>query len=55
MPKLNEGTPKFDGVIVKDSDGQEWKAFKWVVKGDPKDGIEIDRMCLGISQVGSRF
>ena len=25
MPKLNEGTPKFDGVIVKDSGGQEWK------------------------------
>ncbi len=55
VPKLNEGTPKFDGIIVKDSEGQEWKAFKWVVKGNPKDGIEIDRMCLGISQVGSRF
>ncbi len=55
VPKLNEGTPKFDGVIVKDEVGQEWKAFRWVVKGDTKDHIEIDRMCLGISQVGNRF
>jgi hypothetical protein len=55
VPKLNEGTPKFDGVIIKDDVGQEWKAFRWVVKGDTKDHIEIDRMCLGITQVGSRF
>lgn len=55
VPKLNEGTPKFDGVIVKDEVGQEWKAFHWIVKGDTKDHIEIDRMCLGLSQVGSRF
>lgn len=54
VPKLNEGTPKFDGLIVQDSGGQEWKAFRWVVKGDPKDGIEIDRMCLGLSKVGTR-
>ena len=55
VPKLNEGTPKFDGVIVKDEVGQEWKAFRFVVKGGTKDMIEIDRMCLGLSQVGSRL
>ena len=55
MPKLNEGTPKFDGIIVKDEVGQEWKAFHWIVKGETKDLIEIDRMCLGLSKVGSRF
>ena len=55
VPKLNEGTPKFDGVIVKDEVGQEWKAFRFVVKGGTKDLIEIDRMCLGVSQVGSRL
>ncbi len=55
VPKLNEGTPKFDGVIVKDEVGQEWKAFHWIVKGGMKDLIEIDRMCLGLSQVGSRY
>ena len=55
VPKLNEGTPKFDGVIVKDEVGQEWKAFRFVVKGGTKDLIEIDRMCLGVSLVGSRL
>ena len=54
VPGIVEGTPKFDGVIVKDADGNEWKAFKWVVKGDPNPGIEIDRLCLGMSEVGSR-
>ena len=55
VPKLDEGTPKFDGVIVQDADGKYWKAFKWVVKGDSQDHIEIDRMCLGLSEVGSRI
>ena len=54
VPKLNEGTPKFDGIIVKDADGIPWKAFKWVVANDSEDGIEIDRMCSGMSEVGSR-
>lgn len=54
VPKLDAGTPKFDGVIVKDAEGNEWKAFKWVVKGNTQDGIEIDRMCLGLSEVGTR-
>lgn len=54
VPKLVEGTPKFDGVVVKDAEGNEWKAFKWVVKSDTQDRIEIDRMCSGLSEVGSR-
>ncbi len=55
VPKLNEGTPKFDGVIVKDEVGQEWKAFKWFAKGDTKDYIKVDRMCTGIGKFGSRL
>lgn len=54
VPGLVEGTPKFDGIIVKDAEGNEWKAFKWTVKDDTQDGIEIDRMCLGLSEVGTR-
>ena len=54
VPGIVEGTPKFDGVIVKDAEGNEWKAFKWTVKGYPQPGIEIDRLCLGMSEVGSR-
>ena len=54
VPGLVEGTPKFDGVIVKDGDGIEWKAFKWNIKGDLQDHIEIDRLCLGMSEVGTR-
>lgn len=55
VPKLNEGTQKFDGLIVKDSEGHEWKAFRWRPAGETKDLIEIDRMCSGLSEVGSRF
>lgn len=55
VPKLNEGTQKFDGIIVKDSAGNEWKAFRWRPAGETKDLIEIDRMCSGLSEVGSRF
>lgn len=55
VPKLNEGTQKFDGIIVKDSEGNEWKAFHWKPAGETKDLIEIDRMCSGLSEVGSRF
>lgn len=54
VPGLVEGTPKFDGIIVKDGDGAEWKVFKWVVKTDRQDRIEINRMCLGLSEVGTR-
>ena len=50
-----EGTPKFDGVIVKDADGVEWKAFKWKVPvPDGQDHIELDRLCSGMSEVGTR-
>lgn len=55
VPKLNEGTQKYDGIIVKDSEGKEWKAFRWRPEGATKDLIEIDRMCSGLSEVGSRF
>jgi hypothetical protein len=51
---MGEGTPKFDGIIVKDADGNPWKAFKWTVNGSNEDHIEIDRMCSGLSEVGSR-
>ena len=55
VPGLDMGTPKFDGVIIKDAQGEEWKAFKWVTKNDNKAGIEIDKMCSNGSKVGSRF
>ena len=54
VPKQNEGTPKFDGLIVKDENGEPWKAFKWAVGNDNIDRIEIDKMCSGLSDVGSR-
>lgn len=54
VPGLVEGTPKFAGIVVNDAEGNEWKAFKWTVKGGTQDSIEIDRMCLGLSEVGTR-
>jgi hypothetical protein len=51
--KLDMGTPKYDGIILKDEDGKEWKAFRWL-KNDGTDGIEIDMMCSNSSVVGRR-
>ena len=39
------GTPKYDGIIIKDAEGREWKAFKWILKNDNTEQIEIDMMC----------
>jgi hypothetical protein len=53
VPGSDSGTQFYDGILVKDAEGQEWKVFKWVVKGYP-DGIEVQRMCSGVAIVGSR-
>lgn len=53
VPGADSGTQFFDGVLIKDALGQEWKVFKWSVKGYP-DGIEVQRMCSGEVIVGSR-
>lgn len=50
-----EDTQKFDGIIIKDAQGEKWKAFKWVTKNDSKAGIEIDKMCSNGSKVESRL
>jgi len=54
VPGLDMGTPKFDGIVIKDAEGIEWKAFRWKT-GDNKDAIEIDHMCSNGSKVGSRM
>ncbi len=53
VPGTDSGTQFYDGILVKDAEGQEWKVFKWAVKGYP-DGIEVQRMCSGEAIVGSR-
>ena len=53
VPGTDNGTPFYDGVLVKDAEGQDWKVYKWSVKGYP-DGIQVQRMCSGESIVGSR-
>jgi hypothetical protein len=53
VPGTDSGTQFYDGILVKDADGREWKVFKWVVKGYP-DGVEVQRMCSGETIVGSR-
>lgn len=50
----DSGTQKYDGILVRDADGQAWKIFKWTVKGSDEDGIEVQKMCSGISDVGRR-
>jgi hypothetical protein len=53
VPSTDNGTQFYDGVLVKDAQGRDWKVFKWTVKGYP-DGIEAQRMCSGEAVVGSR-
>lgn len=55
VPGLDMGTPKYDGIIFKDANGQEWKAFRWILKNDNSEQIEIDKMCSNSSQRGSRI
>jgi hypothetical protein len=52
VPGADMGTQSFDGVLIKDAAGADWKVFKWTVKGYP-DGVEVQRMCSGESIVGS--
>jgi hypothetical protein len=54
IPGKDMGTEKFDGVLIKDAMGRDWKAFRWVVKSDDHDGIQVQRMCDAESVVGSR-
>lgn len=53
VPGSDSGTQFYDGILIKDAEGQEWKVFKWVVKGYP-DGVEVQRLCSGEAIVGSR-
>lgn len=54
VPGADNGTQNFDGVLIKDADGQDWKVFKWAVKNDTRDHVEVQLMCSGISDIGSR-
>lgn len=53
VPGTDSGTQFYDGVLIKDASGREWKILKWVVKGYP-DGIQVQRMCSGETLIGSR-
>lgn len=53
VPGTDSGTQFYDGILVKDAAGRDWKVMKWVVKGYP-DGIQVQRMCSGETLVGSR-
>ncbi len=48
------GTEKWDGLVIKDPTGQEWKVYKWV-KPDKSEGIVAHQMCSGMTMTGSRI
>jgi hypothetical protein len=54
IPGTEMGTEAIDGVVIKDSHGVQWKAYKWVVKGY-KPGIETRQLCSGLTNVGHRI
>ena len=48
------GTQSVDGVIIKDPQSNPWKVYKRVVKGDSKAHITAERMCWGLTDIGTK-
>ena len=48
------GTAKFDGILIKDAQGQEWKLYRRIVESDSQDKVTIHQMCEGITDIGTR-
>jgi hypothetical protein len=48
------GTQSVDGVIILDPQSNPWKVYKRVVKGDSKAHITVERMCWGLTDIGTR-
>jgi hypothetical protein len=44
-----------NGVVIKDSNGEEWKVYRWKPQGDNEDRITVKTICSGTSVDGTRI
>lgn len=65
-PQLSEAPKKasdslkksedFNGIIIKNADGSEWKVYKYIIPGKAKDSVVIERICgSAASIIGTRM
>lgn len=48
------GTEVWNGVIIKDPNGGEWKVYRRKIEGDNQDRITAQTMCSGMTVIGTR-
>jgi hypothetical protein len=49
------GTEVWNGVIIKDPTGAQWKVYRWRPEGETKDHITAQTMCSGMTVIGKRI
>jgi hypothetical protein len=54
IPGADAGVATIDGLIIKDPQGTPWKVYKRRVKGDHKSHITAQRLCSGITDIGTK-
>lgn len=54
IPGADSGVATIDGLIIKDPQGRPWKVYKRTVKGDHKSHITAQRLCSGITDIGTK-
>ena len=54
IPGADSGVATVDGLIIKDPQGQPWKIYRRTVKGDHKAHLTAQRLCSGITDIGTR-
>lgn len=47
-------TYKLDGIIIRDSHGDPWKIYKRKAKGDRKAHMTAQRVCSGLTEIGTK-
>jgi hypothetical protein len=55
VPGASMGTQSVDGLIIKDPTGKPWKVYKREVRGDRKSHLTAQRMCSGITDIGTKI
>jgi hypothetical protein len=54
IPGADTGVATIDGLIIKDPQGKPWKVYKRTVKGDHKSHLTAQRLCSGITDIGTK-
>jgi hypothetical protein len=54
IPGADNGVATIDGLVIKDPQGNPWKVYKRTVKGDHKSHITAQRLCSGITDIGTK-